>query len=251
MCFRRNIAQNKVPTWMQLARSELYTGTWRGVEGYCEPYINREDWERIILDHKIIKKTQRPERVYLFTGLIRCPCCGGTMKATFKTYPNDRTKEYYGYRCNNSKLRSCPFNHTLSERKIEKYLLENITDMLSEYITSVDVEEAERRRRSNADNIVAFTEQLRRLNTIYMNGNIDDEEYKLRSNKLKQEIEQARREEKENCPPNTQAIKDFLGTNFLATYSTLKKEDKRRMWRSLVDEIYIDATNVTGINPRI
>ena len=55
-----------------------------------------------------------------------CPVCVNTLKATFKTYPGDRNKEYNSYRCNNSRLRLCPFAHGLSERRIEKYLLTNI-----------------------------------------------------------------------------------------------------------------------------
>lgn len=251
-CCEKYGIKRSYKSWMQMSRSELYTGTWRGVEGYCEPYVGRNDWERIVVDHKIVKKTQRPERVYLFTGLIRCPCCGRTLKATFKTYPNDRMKEYNSYRCNNSRLNSCQFNHALSERKIEKYLLENITEMLSEYVTSVNVANAEKRKKYNADSIVYLEEQLRRLNLIYMNGNITDDEYTKKSSKLKQEIEQVRQEEKESRPPDTRAIMAVLNDkDFLKTYATLKKEDKRRMWRTLVDEIYIDGINVTGIKPRI
>ena len=98
-------------SWMGTARNELYTGTFHGVEEYCPAYISRADWERIILGHQLIKKTQNTERIYLFTGLIRCPCCGNTLKGTFKTYPSDRAKEYNGYRCNNSRLRLCSFPH--------------------------------------------------------------------------------------------------------------------------------------------
>lgn len=60
-------------SWMCTAKSELYTGTFHGVEDYCPAYVSRSDWERIILGHEVIKKTQRPDRIYLFTGLIRCP----------------------------------------------------------------------------------------------------------------------------------------------------------------------------------
>jgi len=130
-CEKYGIIRN-YRSWMVTARNELYTGTFHGVEDYCPAYISRADWERIILGHEIIKKTQRPERVYLFTGLIRCPGCGNTMKATFRTYPSDRMKEYNGYRCNNAKLRQCTFRHQLSERKIEKYLLTNIRSDLEQ-----------------------------------------------------------------------------------------------------------------------
>lgn len=249
-CEKYGITRN-YRSWMVTAKCELYTGTWHGIEGYCEPYIQREDWERIIQGHEIIKKTQRPERVYLFTGLIRCPCCGNTLKATFKTYPNDREKEYNGYRCNNSRLRTCDFNHQLSERKIEKYLLENIKSMLATYITDSDVTQAEKAKRTKVTDIATLNEQLRRLNVIFMAGNISDNEYASETNRIKQEIAKARAEEKENRPVDTQAIKEFLDSDFLEVYHSLGKEDQRRMWRSLIEEIYIEGTNVTGIRPRV
>lgn len=249
-CEKYGITRN-YRSWMVTAKCELYTGIWHGIEGYCEPYIQREDWERIIQGHEIIKKTQRPARVYLFTGLIRCPCCGNTLKATFKTYPNDREKEYNGYRCNNSRLRTCDFNHQLSERKIEKYLLKNIKSMLSAYITDSDVTQAEKAKRTKAADIATLNEQLRRLNVIFMAGNISDNEYASETNRIKQEIAKARAEEKENRPVDTQAIKEFLDSDFLEVYHSLGKEDQRRMWRSLIEEIYIEGTNVTGIKPRV
>lgn len=249
-CEKYGITRN-YRSWMITAKNELYTGTFREVEDYCPAYISREDWERIILGHEIIKKTQSPDRVYLFTGLIRCPGCGNTMKATFKTYPNDRSVEYYGYRCNNAKLRTCSFRHTLSERKIEKHLLSNIRTDLDQYVTNCEVEQTQKKTQPKVRDIVALSEQLRRLNVIYIAGNITDEEYASETKRIKAELEKARQEEKENRPVNLAGIKQFLESDFLAAYDTLPKEDQRRMWRSMIEEIYIDGTNVTGIRPRI
>ena len=249
-CEKYGITRN-YRTWMVTARNELYTGTFHGVEDYCPAYISRADWERIILGHELIKKTQSPDRVYLFTGLIRCPDCGNTMKATFKTYPNDRSKEYNGYRCNNAKLRTCTFRHQLSEKKIEKHLLENIRHDLEAYVIQTEAEQSKRRPQVKVRDIVSLNEQLRRLNVIYIAGNISDEEYTADTQRLKLEIEKARRLEQEEHPVDLQGIKTFLSSNFLSTYESLNKEDQRRLWRSLVEEIYIEGTTVTGIKPRV
>ena len=249
-CEKYGITRN-YRSWMVTARNELYTGTFHGVEDYCPAYISRADWERIILGHEIIKKTQNPERVYLFAGLIRCPDCGNTMKATFKTYPNDRSKEYNGYRCNNSKLRICTFHHTLSERKIEKYLLANIRYDLEQFVIRTEAEETKKRPQPKIIDLVSLNEQLRRLNVIYIAGNISDEDYAAETKRIKAEIEKAKRTEEENRPPDLNAIKALLNSDFLTAYDSLNKEDKRRLWRSMIEEIYIDGTNITGIKPRI
>lgn len=248
-CEKYGITRN-YRTWMVTARNELYTGTFRGVEDYCPAYISRADWERIILGHEIVKKTQQPERVYLFTGLIRCPDCGNTLKATFKTYPTDRSIEYNGYRCNNGRLRTCSFRHQLSEKKIEKFLLENIRTMLEEIIVDSEVQATEKRRQPKVHDIVALNEQLRRLNVIYIAGNMSDEDYATETKRIKAQLEEAKQQEAEDAPLNIDILKDFLKSDFLIVYHSLSKEDQRRMWRSIIEEIYIDGTAVTSIKPR-
>lgn len=237
-------------TWMVTARNELYTGTFHGVENYCPAYISREDWERIILGHQVIKKTQRPDRVYLFTGLIRCPDCGNTLKGTFKTYPNDRMKEFNGYRCNNSRLRICSFPHQLSERKIEKQLKERIQSEIEEYIQGIEVAQRERQAKPKVHDIVALNEQLRRLNTIYLAGNMEDEEYVSATRRIKQEIEKAKMQESETKPSNLDGLREFLQSDFLSIYDNLDKEERRRVWRSILEEIYIDKNSVVGVKFR-
>lgn len=249
-CEKYGITRN-YRTWMITARNELYTGTFHGVEDYCPAYINRADWERIILGHEIIKKTQHPERVYLFTGMIRCPDCGNTLKATFKTYPNDRSKEYNGYRCNNAKLRTCTFRHQLSERKIEKFLLENIRSMLEDHILIADVQKQEKSRRPKVRDIVALNEQLRRLNVIYLAGNISDEEYDAETRRIKSEIDKAKIASRDDVVLNTEGLRQFLESDALGIYETLSKEDQRRIWRTIIQEIHVEGTNVTGITPRL
>lgn len=234
-------------SWMVTARNELYTGTFHGIEDYCPAYISRADWERIILGHEIIKKTQRPDRVYLFTGLIRCPGCGNTMKATFKTYPNDRLKEYNGYRCNNSKLRQCTFRHQLSERKIEKYLLANIRHDLEQFMIQAETEQAQKKRQPKVKDIISLNEQLRRLNVVYISGNLSDEEYAAETKRIKAEIEKAKQDDEEYRPVNVEGLKAFLESDVLATYPDLNKEEQRRLWRSIIQEIHVEGTTVKHV----
>ena len=63
-------------SWGRLRCHELYTGVYRGVEGYCEPYVSREDW-LLLNSRPNIKKAQK-NRIYLFVGLVVCPDCGRT-----------------------------------------------------------------------------------------------------------------------------------------------------------------------------
>lgn len=248
-CEKYGITRN-YRTWMITARNELYTGTFHGVEDYCPAYISRKDWERIILGHEIIKKTQRPDRVYLFTGLIRCPECGNTLKATFKTYPSDRMKEYNGYRCNNGRLRTCTWRHQLSEKKIEKYLLENIRSELAQIVAEAEIRQKEKRRQPKMQDVMILNEQLRRLNVVYISGNISDEEYTAETKRIKSEIEKTKQVEAESQPVNIVGLKAFLDSDILSTYPNLNKEDQRRLWRSIIQEIHVEGTSVKHITFR-
>lgn len=228
-------------SWQNMARNEIYTGTYKGVEGYCEPYISRDEWEYWKQSHLTIKKTQKPERVYLFTGLIRCPECNHTLKGTFKTYPNDRSIEYKQYRCNRSREHSCPYRRAVSQLKLEKYLLKNIKGELEAYIAKVEVEEQpKKKKKSSAMDVVKLTEKLKRLNKVYMAGNIDDDEYIAETTDIKKKIEQAREAEKEDRPPDLEVLKQFVNSDFETIYKDLDMEDRRRMWRSIISEIRLE-----------
>ena len=41
--------------WTELSKKEIYTGTYKGVEGYCPAYVSKEDWLRL-QNRNIIKQ---------------------------------------------------------------------------------------------------------------------------------------------------------------------------------------------------
>ena len=99
--------------------------------------------------------------------------------------------------------------------------------------------------------VVKLNEQMRRLNRIYMSGNMDDDEYARETAALKVKLEKAKDQEKEERPPDIEVLKQFLSTDFEGIYTTLDPEDKRRLWRSVIKEIHVDKGSVvTDIVPR-
>ena len=172
------------------------------------------------------------------------------MKATFKSNPKDRGKEYLSYRCGRANINLCSFHHQLSERRVEKYLLANVRSQLEEYVLSVEAQQTQRRSQPHLQDLVTLNEQLRRLNIIFMAGNLSDEEYVSETKRLKQSIEAAKRAAQQNSLPNLQAIKNFLSDNALELYDSLSKEDKRRLWRSIISEIQVQGTTPVKIIPR-
>lgn len=225
--------------WQRLAKNEIYTGSYKGVDDYCEPYVSREDWETLMSRPKV-KQTQRG-RVFLFTGMMRCPVCGRRLISAFTSRVNKdgSRKEYFRYRCRQHEV-SCTFKHVVSELKIEAYLLENLEQLLEGEIARIKFEQAKPKKKKKTD-VAKLREQLRRVNVSYIAGNMEDEEYIQNTKELNEAIKKAEQMEKEDISnKDTSQLKEVLEMDFKSIYADLNQEEKRRFWRNIVKEIQLD-----------
>ena len=233
--------QRDYNSWLGMCHNELYAGMYKGVEDYCEPYLTQAQFNELSKE----KRYRRPKgnRTYLFSSLIRCPLCGRMMIA--KCERSSRTgKEYYYYRCPSVISKHCTQKY-LPERKVEEYVVENIKDELEKFILSHEVTKPKTpKKKSDASRL---KEQLRRVNVSYQAGNMEDDEYLAKAKELKAMIEKANKEESSDAPANLEALKEFLHSGFEKIYDSLDREEKRRLWRSVIDEFDFDGTNITGI----
>lgn len=225
--------------WFDIARNEIYTGTYKGVENYCEPYITKEE-HLALRKPKHIRKAAK-DRVYLFTGLIKCPCCGASTRARYST---GWDREYFYYRCPNQVLKTC-FQKDIPETNIEKYVLMNIREELEKYIVSV--ESAQPKKSKKKTDATKLKEQLRRINVSYQAGNMDDADYLAETKKIKLLIEKALIEDTQDKETNLDELKAFLDSGFEKIYGSLDREEKQRLWRSVISQIVCEGTNAVGI----
>lgn len=61
--------------------SEFYKGTYRGYP-YCPAYLSEKEWDEMQTISKRNIKNTPSGRIYLFTGLMRCPVCGQKLVGT-------------------------------------------------------------------------------------------------------------------------------------------------------------------------
>ena len=234
--------------WMELSKKEIYTGNYKGVKDYCPAYVSEEDWLK--LQNRPLVKQTKSDRIYLFTGLIECPECKHNMASTYCVHkqPDGSKKEYRNYRCQYKEAYTCKYRHTLSEIKVEKWLLSNIRRLIGDEIASVEIERTKPRPKPKT-NVAALKEQLRRLEVVYMTGNKPDEEYIKEQKELNDAIKKA-----ENEIPKTRADKDLtmlheiLATDFESIYKTLSAEDRRRFWRGIINKIYLDKNEISHVD---
>lgn len=234
--------------WMELSKMEIYTGTYRGVENYCPAYISREDWLRLNNRNKI-KANTKNNRVYLFTGLIECPMCHNNMRGTYcsQKRKSGETVEYYSYKCEYKTAHICDYKHTISQLNIEKFLLDNLEDLLKGEIANVEIEKKKKKPKPKT-NVSALKEKLRRLEVIYMTGNKSDEEYITEAKQINDAIKKAEAETHNAADDRDLTnIKEILSTDFKSIYNTLSPEDKRRFWRTLIKRIYINGNRVERV----
>lgn len=221
--------------WAKTAKKEIYTGVHRGVENFCPAYITKQDHEKLMDTSRTVRKAQH-NRVYMFSGLIKCPQCGKILAGKNNRKRSD--KEYMYYRCTGYLNGTCTFSSQVSELVIEKYLLENIRKQMEDFVLSAEVEGKEKKVKVKKNNAAKLHEKLRRVNVAYYAGNIDDEEYLSKTRKLKDQIEAEKKvEQEEEKPADLSAMKDMLSADFESIYETLNKEDRRRMWRSIIRSI--------------
>ncbi|MEI3499963.1 MAG: recombinase family protein [Anaerovoracaceae bacterium] len=215
----------------RLLHRSAYAGEYMGISGYRPQYISRErfDKNQEIFRGSHIKRTPTG-RVYIFTGILFCVHCGHRMKGkytTVKYYCCPRATDDY----------SCENHKHISELKIEKYLVSHIRRLMSEYIVAAETKESATKRSDAASEVMSLRQKIERLNDIYLEGNMDKETYRRRTEQLKQNLAQAEEQYQRSQPKNISHLKEILNTDFLADYDLLTDENKRSLWRRIITRI--------------
>lgn len=223
--------------------SEFYKGTYRGFP-YCPAYLSDQEWNEIqFIAHKNIKHAPSG-RIYLFSGLMRCPVCGQKLTGTgCSSIINRKTRErrtYCYYRCNRAIMdKICSNRHRVSQNLIEQYLLENFekeyrNDKIRCQETIERVKKAKETRTPEK-----LHKELERLNLLFQKGRIEWDYYSKEYDRIEKELA-----ELSNVRPET--VKDFsyleqlIESDFRTIYTNLSQENRRAFWRSIIKEIVLN-----------
>ena len=226
-----------------MVSSEFYKGTYRGIP-YCPAYITEQEWLQLQeLSRKNIKQTPSG-RIYLFSGLIRCPVCGQKLAGTgCSSIINRKTKEkrtYCYYRCNRAILdRLCPSRHRVSQNLIEKYLLENLSEEYKKYQIRYTKICEQKKKIKDTRTPEKLNKELDRLNLLFQKDRITWEYYSTEYDRIEKEL-------KELSAIHPEPEKDFtyleelLRSDFKKIYEQLTPENRRTFWRSTIEEIHLN-----------
>lgn len=230
-------------TYNNMMKNTLMYGHYKGTDDYCDAFVTKERWEswQQISKKNIWHRGSDEDNVYIFTQLVICGCCGNRMSGTSTT---SRGQKYFYYRCNKAKMSGqCERKYSVSEAKIEKYLLERIKPEIEKYIAEYEVAIAQPVQRPKVDKVKKLEQELERVNYQFQKNRISIEKYDEQYEDLVKRIAEARAEEeaaeKPPEPKDLEPLKEFLKMDILSVYPDLSREEKRILWRSVIENIVV------------
>jgi len=165
---------------------------------------------------------------------MRCPECGHKLCG-------DSNKKSYGvyksYRCT-IRCRGCSFKKSVAEKKLEKYLLDNLEDYLRKDIARVELEQRQPKPKPKTD-VTKLKEKRRRLTVAYMAGNVPDDEYLRDDAELKKLIERAEAEAPPK-PRDAAPLREVLEMDFKEVYTALTEDERQAFWSRIIKEIEVN-----------
>lgn len=235
----------------RLLSNTMLKGAYRDNPKYCEAYLTPEEFDKLqAILKRNVKDNTAENRAYIFSGLIRCPVCGCTLKGNVVyNRGRDKNKEYKykRYRCGkHRKDAACTFKKTLSENVIERMMLDNIEQYMEDAkirATEVSDSNAVKVPQLNIDEI---NDQIDRLNYSWQTGKIRSvEKYEKDFAELMAKLEEAEAEQGKVEVKDFSKIEAILHSGWKEIYNNLDDAYKRAFWRSFVQSIEIDWSDST------
>ena len=223
-----------------LTHTLLY-GEYKGVADYVEPWITKERFDRI---QDILKRNTRQHResarVYIFSGMIKCNCCGCNLSGSH-VRPKGRTTSTFSYRCNNyNRNKLCTNTKTIGEKKVEKQLLDNLEQYIKNEIVRVQaISEKTKPEIDNTKKIEAIKKEMSRLNKMYRKGNIEEDEYDKEFAILKADLKKLEEVEQPKARDLTD-LKQLAESDFRTIYNALDRPHRKAFWRNIIKEFTVD-----------
>lgn len=228
-----------------LSNTMLY-GAYRDNPSYCEPYIDKNTFDKIQnIQKRNVKQNTAQNRSYLFSGLIKCPLCGTLLKgSTVNCTSKGRTYVYKIYRCaKHRRNHTCSWHKTIRESTFEKRLLNNIEQYLEDAkINSAKVTDGDDIKKSHV-NIDELHNQIDRLNYSWQTGKIRTvEQYEKQYEELMDKLAEAEAEQSTTVVKDFSKIEAILHSGWKEIYQNLDDAHKRAFWRSFITSIEVNWT---------
>ena len=232
-------------TFKRMLSEKLYTGIYdrggRYNDCFCPSIISEEQFDHV---QKLLKKNARSVpsvRIYIFTSIRVCAECSHKLVGI-------HINGLYYYRCNlYYQRRLCIHSRGIREEVLEEWLFAHLEEEIERCQLEWEVQAAARKRATSANDKATLRRKLSRLKELYVNDLIDIEEYK-KDYEIYTAALLKLPDPTQDAPPDFSAARKLLAKNYKTIYDTLSREEKRTLWRSVIEEIRVDKeNNITGI----
>lgn len=230
-------------TFNNMLNNDLYAGIYRGNADYC-PAIFDIEYLQTLRDirNRYTQHTRKAKYTYIFGGILRCSECGNQLGGIVDPPRRGRKTTHYYYRCStHANYRKCTNKFSVSELRIEAYILDHIVPLARKYKAEYEITSKEIGKRQAEK--ASITRKLNRLKDLYVNELIDMDTYKKDYTDLKKRLDGIR-------PPKQadfSKIDTLLQSDFRNIYEKFTRQEKRRFWRSILKTIVIHEKEIIDI----
>lgn len=227
-----------IKTVTKLLNDTLLYGEYKGVTDYVDAYITKERFDRLQeIVKRNVRQSYKPSHIYLFSGMVRCYICGCVMTGSNNGKKKKSGETYPTYRCNKFRLHKiCSNKNALSERKLEKQLLDNLEAYVANSIAKVSNIKDATPGNNNEIKIKEIKEEMDRLNIMFRKNRISEEEYDTDYFKLEKKMGELTAGHIEPRQIDTEHLKELLESNWREIYNNLDREHKRSFWHGIIKE---------------
>lgn len=253
--FCENIEKKSLETVKKYLYNSAYIGQFKRtrdkkiIQNYVPRIINQDLWEKVQRLIKINIKKQIPDekskrhntRPYIFSGLLICGECNHILAG--KTNCNSN----HFYSCRYHYFRKCSNKNCINEKWLERYLLENIVNILN--TKKIEISNIEKQNEFFVDNTAKLQAKLQKLVELHLENIIDIETYKKEYESITNQLNEIQKiKAKQQIKKDYSYIDNFLSSDFLKIYNMLDNLEKRRLWATIIDKIIItDKSNINVI----
>ncbi len=220
----------------KMLQNAAYFGCTHGMDGMCPAYITREQFDKIQETRmKIVRKT-KGNRVYIFSGLTFCGECGKRM--TFSP-ARGNASPVCKCRAHHIEKSGCMNKVCITEKKIERYLLDMVKAKAEEYAITSRRLNGSHKEKSYKPEIASIRAKISRVKELYINDIISLEECKEQNSALNARLEDLLEKDRPAKTIDLSKIQEVLQTGWESDYADISKSEKQEFWRILIKEITI------------
>ena len=235
----------------RILTNKLYIGIketkYGDIADFCPSIIDNITFENTqrLLRKNARKQSSKNSGGYIFQGLLRCAECGYALSGKFYSKNIESSRYYYICKRHHLALK-CNCKTNFNEQKIEQILLKEFNTQLKKYIFDYEYKQKNFKKLDMSKEISSLENKLSKLKDLYVRDLIRIDDYEKDYKTYLEQLEELYKEQEKlqsasnNNDTDIDKLKSILSQDFVSIYNLLSRQEKRRIWLSVIDYIVLD-----------